>query len=174
MTIYRVTTQKSSLYDDKFTNVYYIKAVDISEAGSIATQIGTYERDIMCSIVTLDVIHVDEIGSALFTNILVGEPGLVSSTPGVAPFICAKIIWSVENSYPCYKLYRVQVASTNMLGLNWSSGYQTVLSDYVTALNANFEGVLCTKAGVNLGNAVYDAKYFSQQLSKRWYDRPGA
>jgi len=171
MPIYRVTVMKTSPQMAKFTNVYYLNTAGVSEMESKVGDLVPAEATLFGSTVTIYNVHWDQLGSDNFGNMVFNTPGTLSATTPVKPFIVAKVIFPVANYYPHYKLYRLHSNSSTMVGREWSSGVQTLLTDFCTDIYGNLGGALVTKEGDTLGVPTYSDEYFNLNESKKWHNR---
>jgi len=171
MPVFRITTEKSSVINPKFVNRYYLLAATLAEAATLGEAIAEYEKIIFGSTVNFDNVHIDALATAEFTNVPLTGIGSVSQSNPAKSFIVARIHWGVPGSYPHYKNYRLHMQGAALNGVNWGSSQQTQLALFVTAMNDDFLGILCTKSGTPLSAAVVDTEYYMQQENNKWFDR---
>jgi hypothetical protein len=165
-------TYKRSASNPKFVNRYYVDVADLAAAKLAGTYIVNGEKLIFSQFVTIYRVHVwvPNAGPNQFDNTAYNIAGVYNVSTPLKSEICAEITWNVENSYPHYKKYRVQVQAQDLIGQTWTPGYQAELQEFVDYMDeAAFE--LCTRDGAPLSGPTYNVEYEFQQLSKRWYNR---
>lgn len=171
MAVFGVLTKKTSSLNPSFDNRYFVDATSLSVAADFGVEIAGIEETIFGSGVSFTGVHawVPNATPNSFTNIALSALGDITATTPLASFICARVTWSVSNSYPCYKDYRVQVNSGNLNGVIWASSYETILLSFVAAMEAL--PYLVTASGAPMEFPALQLRYVARQESKSWYNR---
>lgn len=171
MPVFRITIEKSSPVNARFTNVYYALRADFAEASSTVALIAACERKFHGSTVQFENGHIDQLGSNAFTNVPLTGNGLVTASLPTKSQIIARITWGVDGSYPHYKDYRVGLEADNMVGVFWTTGTILALQEGADLFNSTLVDILCTKGGVTLGEAVISNEYFFRNENNKWHNR---
>jgi len=171
MPVYRITIVKTSPQNERFTNVYYVETIALSDARAFGISIADLEAPLFGDDVDFINVHTQHVGGSEFANDPLSFSGTLSTSNPISSAIVSKVVWGVAGAHNHYKLFRFQGNSSILDGLNLSTGYQLLLATYVTEINDAFLGILCTRSGVQLEAAVAVAQYTIQQTSKKWYNR---
>lgn len=172
MTVFGILTQKYSAQNPSFNNRYYVNVANMESAMIAGVNIAEYEATIFGNTVQFVNCHTWLPGSdpRQFSNTALNFSGELTAATPIASWITAEVVWGTNNSYPSYKRYRTQVTADEITGLNWVSGYLTELTAF-TDLIFGYEGILCTREGVELGPPTVTIRYMPLQVGKAWYNR---
>lgn len=172
MTIFGLTTQKTSPLNEKFNNRYWVNANIMADVQVLAGTIIDLEQLCFGATVGWNNTHVWLPNSEpnQFSNQPRNEFGGVASATPVSDVICAELLFGTENSYIHSKKFRVQVNSTYLNGTFWSLDMLGLLGDVAEGFSELLD-VLTTVDGSPLTSVSINPKYVFQQRSKRWYNR---
>jgi len=169
---YGVLTIKTAAVLPRFANRWWVKATDKVAAQVIAGSLVDAENLIFGGQVKTYRTHVWKPNSTPndFSNVTRDDPGDVSVTNALPPFIVAEFFFGSEGSYLMSKKFRVMVDSSNIVGNHWGTTYMATLTEAQDAF-VELLPYLVTADGAALTSVTVISEYNHMQLHKRWYNR---